>query len=90
MKNILIGFLMSACLFLLIGAKDNKTSILDTPPEEIIRQLWNEGKSAQYQITGTNNQLYMLNSKTGALYEWQKSKGHWKRIGKKKNWIKND
>tara|TARA_Y100001970_G_scaffold290396_1_gene423991 strand:+ start:983 stop:1255 length:273 start_codon:yes stop_codon:yes gene_type:complete len=89
MKNILIGFLMSACLFLLIGVSDNKTSILETPPEELIRQLWNEGKSSQYQITGTDNQLYMLNSKTGVLYEWSKSKGHWKRIGNKKNWIKD-
>ena len=88
MKNTLIGFLMSACLFLLIGLTDDKTSILDTPPEEIIKQLWNEGKSSQYQITATDNQLYMLNSKTGLLYEWKKTKGHWKRLGNKKNWIK--
>ena len=88
MKNILVWFLMSTCLFLLIGITD-KTSILDTSPEELIRQLWNEGKSSQYQITGTDNQLYMLNSKTGKLYEWYKTKGHWKRLGSKKNWIKD-
>ncbi len=89
MKNILIGFLLSTCFFLMLGLTEDKKSILDTPPEELIRQLWNEGKSSQFQITGTDNQLYMLNSKTGILYEWRKNKGYWKRLGSKKNWIKD-
>tara|TARA_Y100000996_G_scaffold413499_1_gene401875 strand:+ start:3630 stop:3899 length:270 start_codon:yes stop_codon:yes gene_type:complete len=89
MKNILIGFLLSTCFFLMLGLTENKTSILDTPPEELIKQLWNEGKSSQFQITGTDNQLYMLNSKTGILYEWRKNKGYWKRLGSKKKWIKD-
>ena len=89
MKNILIGFLLSTCFFLMLGLTENKTSILDTPPEELIKQLWNEGKSSQFQITGTDNQLYMLNSKTGILYEWRKNKGYWNRLGSKKKWIKD-
>ena len=89
MKNILIGFLLSTCFFLMLGLTENKTSILDTPPEELIKQLWNECKSSQFQITGTDNQLYMLNSKTGILYEWRKNKGYWNRLGSKKKWIKD-
>ena len=38
MKNIVIGFLMGLCTFLMIGAIETPT-ILNTPPEQLIKQL---------------------------------------------------
>ena len=71
MKNILIGFLMATCMLLMIGATE-KPSILETPPEELIKQLIgiNDSKIGRYQGFGDGISAlrYMLDTSTGKLY----------------------
>ena len=68
MKNILIGFLMATCMLLMIGATE-KPSILETPPEELIKQLIgiNDSKIGRYQGFG-DGLTYMIDTSTGKLY----------------------
>ena len=64
MKNILIGFLIGVCFFLLLGAIETP-SILETPPEEIIRQLiglekTKTGMYFSYDDTKLKNEILTL------------------------------
>lgn len=88
MKNFTIGFLACTCLFLMTGSTKDLNDILDTP-DELIKKIFNEGRSSQFQITATKNQLYMINNKTGILFEWNKNRGQWFRLGNKKKWIRD-
>ena len=90
MKNILIGFLMATCMFLMIGATE-KPSILETPPEELIKQLMgiNNSKIGRYQGFADKDYKYMIDTQTGELYEGTFEKGEitWKRNSPETNWI---
>ena len=88
MKNFAIGFLACTCLFLMTASTKDINDILETP-DELIKKIFNEGRSSQFQVTATKNQLYMINNKTGILYEWNKSRGQWFRLGNKKKWIRD-
>jgi len=89
MKNILIGFLLATCMFLLIGATE-KPSILKTPPEELIKQLIgiNNSKPGKYQISINTSEVVMVNTETGVLYSWEKEERQWNRLSPKADWIK--
>ena len=89
MKNILIGFLMATCMFLMIGATE-KPSILETPPEELIKQLIgiNNSKVGKYQIGVNDSEVAMVNTETGVLYLWDNLAYQWNRLSPKAGWIK--
>ena len=92
MKNILIGFLMATCMFLMIGATE-KPSILETPPEELIKQLMgiNNSKIGRYQGFSSTNVRYMIDTRTGELYSLEtlgKNKSKWVRKSAETDWIK--
>ena len=62
MKNFAIGFLACTCLFLMTASTKDINDILETP-DELIKKIFNEGRSSQFQVTATKNQLYMINNK---------------------------
>ena len=77
MKNIIIGFLIAVCLFMLIGATNQTPKILDTPPEELIKQLVgiNDTKLGRYQSAGRWD--FIVDTTNGQIYEWKIAKQKW-------------
>ena len=90
MKNIIIGFLSGLSLFLILGATENPR-IIDTPPEELIRQLVGiEDKNLIGKYQGfTYKGVYMMNTETGEVYELEPKDKVWIKISPENNWIIN-
>ena len=89
MKNTIIGFLMAVSLFLLIGAIETP-SILETPPEQLIRQLigLENSKAGKFQGFSVENEKYLLNTQNGVLYKYLDDKNPvWERVSADKDWI---
>ena len=87
MKNILMGFLMATCMFLMIG--------LVVPPKKATNT-----DSGRYQAIDSNGGILanMIDTKTGEFYYWGRKEnskvadryrkgGVWKKISAKSNWI---
>ena len=68
MKNILIGVLMTTCVFLMMGTKSE--------PSAIERVLTNFSENGRYQAFVNEGYSYMLDTKTGKTYRrsWMKGK----------------
>mgnify|MGYP001295440404 CR=1 FL=1 len=62
MKNILIGFLMATCIFLMMGAK-SESNVMSK-----IQTAFSE--NGRYQISGDGaSRIYMVDTRTGKMYE---------------------
>ena len=90
MKDRMIGFLMGVCVFLLIGAIETP-AILETPPEQVIRQLirLEDFKGGKFQgfSGGSSDALYLINTETGELYKKGLLKKTWERVSPTEDWI---
>ncbi|MAV64248.1 MAG: hypothetical protein CMG00_03545 [Candidatus Marinimicrobia bacterium] len=95
MKNIIIGFMTCLSLFIIIGATETPR-IIDTPPEELIRQLVGIDKSSigKYQgFTDSNNSpnkgIYMINTENAHVYKLNFEEKKWQKFTSDKAWIKD-
>ena len=89
MKDKAIGFLIGVCMFLLIGTIETPT-ILETPPEQVIRQLigLDNSKASKFQGFAVKSEKYLLNTQNGVLYKCLNDKDSvWERISSSDNWI---
>ncbi|MAS81747.1 MAG: hypothetical protein CMF45_03575 [Legionellales bacterium] len=76
MKNILLGFLMATCMFLMIGAT-----------QEMFVTTSDNGRYQAYSTEGSNK---MIDTKTGVLYKYAilgKNKKKWTRLSSETDWI---
>ena len=90
MKDRMIGFLMGVCAFFLIGTIETP-AILETPPEQVIRQLigLEDFKGGKFQgfSGGSSDALYLINTETGELYKKGLHKKTWERVSPAEDWI---
>ena len=89
MKDRAIGFLIGVCMFLLVGAIETPT-ILETPPEQVIRQLigLDNSKPSKFQGFAVKSEKYLLNTQNGVLYKYLNDKNPvWERVSSADNWI---
>ena len=74
MKNVLLGFLMATCMFLMIGATQE---MFVTTSENGKYQAWSESGSdssvSQYMINTRTGELYKLTSSYGGTDGWYKT-----------------
>lgn len=92
MKNILLGFLMATCMFLMIGAiSSNDLIMLNNNLMQIDGKL-NKLDNGRYQgFSPTDGVSYMIDTRTGELYSLHisgKNKSKWVRKSPKTDWIK--
>ena len=93
MKNILIGFLMATCIFLMIGATDEVESMDwyvtgEVTVEDVEGNLViAASENGRYQAFGESKGIYMIDTTTGVTY-YLTPKLKWKRHSPKTDWIK--
>ncbi|MAX13291.1 MAG: hypothetical protein CMG11_04455 [Candidatus Marinimicrobia bacterium] len=86
MKNVLLGFLMTTCMFLMIGATNEE-------PNAEERQIVVEceaSENGRYQGYFDGVRHYMIDARTGVLYYVKalgKNKKKWVRFSPETDWI---
>jgi hypothetical protein len=63
-RSLIGGFLLGACIVFLLGLWSN-TSSAALP-------------AGPYQISASNNECFMVNTRTGVVYQWN---GRWNSLG---------
>ena len=86
MKNILIGFLMATCIFLMMGLTDEEPVEMEM---FVDGQVSVECEAPKYQgFAADKNRKYMINTETGVVYQMIKDSDTWERKSPETDWIK--